>query len=336
MINVITGATGQLGSHIAEQLVTQGKPVRAVVRPGADTSYLHSLGVAAVEAGCDDAHSLQQALAGADVVYHCAARVSDWGPWSAFQAGIVDVAKQVLDAARAAGVGRVLFVSSISVYGHPKVQPGQLISEGSPLAQNMWWRDYYARAKVLAEELAWEYPSALTVVRPSWIYGPRDRVTIPRVVPALRAQRVPLIGSGDNLLNLIYAADVARGCILAGENPGAVGQAFNLSSRGELTQRQMVDTLTDALGLPRVQRRVPFFLVRRVALMQEMIARLLGKEKPPTITRRAVYLIGRPALFSIDKARTQLGWEPQVEIQRGVEQTLKWFFAEEERRRHLA
>jgi nucleoside-diphosphate-sugar epimerase len=241
----------------------------------------------------------------------------------------VDVARRVLDACETANVGRVLFVSSISVYGHPKIKTGELISEDVPLGQHMWLWDYYAQAKILAEELAWKYRGDLTVVRPSWIYGPRDRVTIPRVVPALRARRVPIIGRGDNLLNLIYAGDVARGCILAANHPQAKAQAYNLSSRGELTQQQMVNTLTDALGLPRVERHVPFWLVKRLAFVQELFARMLRKQKPPTITRRAVYLIGRPARFSIDKARNQLAWEPKVDIQEGAKQTLEWYFAEE-------
>jgi nucleoside-diphosphate-sugar epimerase len=329
MQNVITGASGQLGSHIAEQLAARGEAVRALVRADSDTSFLKRLAVEIVTCDFGDATALQQALSGADVVYHCAARVSDWGPWQLFHDEIVEVGRRVLAGCQVARVGRVLFVSSISVYGHPSLKSDQLITEADTLGQHMWLWDYYAQAKIMAEQLAWQYPAGITVVRPSWIYGPRDRVTIPRVVPALRARRVPIIGSGDNLLNLIYAADVARGCILAAKEPQAAGQAYNLSSRGELTQRQMLDTLTDALGLPRIQRHVPFFLVRRVAFLKEVAGRLLRRPKPPTITRRAVYLIGRPARFSIEKARTQLGWEPQVGIQDGVKRTLEWYFAEQ-------
>ena len=105
----------------------------------------------------------------------------------------------------------------------------------TPLGQKIWMWDYYPQAKLLAEKLAWEFPR-VTVVRPSWLYGPRDRITIPRVIPALLERRVPIIGSGENYLNLIYAGDVARGCILAARHPGAVGQAYNLCSEGEIRQ----------------------------------------------------------------------------------------------------
>src|SRR5262249_39080681 len=153
-----------------------------------DTAFLKKLGIEIVPCEYGDAQALQKAFSDAKVAYHCAARVSDWGPWRVFQAEIVDVAGCVLQACEAAKVGGVLFVSSISVYGHPKIKTGALISEDVPLGQRMWLWDYYAQAKILAEELAWKYRGDLTVVRPSWIYGPRDRVTIPRVVPALSAR----------------------------------------------------------------------------------------------------------------------------------------------------
>src|SRR5438445_10564754 len=80
-LNVLTGATGLLGSHIAEQLVERGERVRALVRSTSDTSFLRALGVELVEGDLGQPDTLPRAVAGADVVYHCAARVGDWGAW---------------------------------------------------------------------------------------------------------------------------------------------------------------------------------------------------------------------------------------------------------------
>src|SRR5438105_1253568 len=88
-IQLVTGARGQLGSHIAEQLRAAGLPVRALVRPGKDTAFLRTLGVELVEGDLCDADAVRRAVAGAEAVYHAAARVSDWGPWSAFEAEAV-------------------------------------------------------------------------------------------------------------------------------------------------------------------------------------------------------------------------------------------------------
>src|SRR3954471_19799366 len=188
-LNVVTGATGFLGSHIAEQLAARGERVRALVRPTSDTAFLRQLGAELAPGDLADPASLRRAVEGADVVYHCAARVGDWGPWRAFQEQVIEATANLLDACRAAHVGRVLHVSSIIVYGHPQLREGQF-TEDEPLGQNLWLWDYYCRAKIRAEELCRAYSGALTIVRPSWIYGPRDRTSLPRLLKALDAGRV--------------------------------------------------------------------------------------------------------------------------------------------------
>lgn len=323
-INVVTGATGQLGSHIVEQLRGAGETVRVLVRPGRDRSFLQSQGAEIIEGDLRDPAAVGRAVKDASIVYHCAAKVSDWGPWHEFEEEAVAGTQNIVGACQLAKVGRLLHVSSISVYGHPRLGEGEKITEETPLGQGFWLWDYYPRAKLLAEQIAREYP-ATTVVRPSWLYGPRDRVTIPRVIPALLGKRVPIIGSGENYLNIIYAADVARGAILAGNHPQGVGQAYNLCSVGEVKQIDLLNALTDALSLPRVTKHVPYGLAIRWAFVLECMKRMVFAKKPPTITRRAIYLIGRSTQYSTEKARSQLGWKPEVNIQDGVRRTLEWF-----------
>jgi nucleoside-diphosphate-sugar epimerase len=324
-LNVITGATGLLGSHVAEALVARRERVRALVRPGSDASFLRPLGVALATGDLGDPASLRKAVEGADVVYHCAARVGDWGPWPAFQEGVIDATANLLDACRAAGVGRLLHISSIIVYGHPRERPGRF-TEDEPLGQNLWlWGDYYCRAKVAAEELCRHYPGPLTIVRPSWIYGPRDRTSLPRVFKALEAGRAALVGRGDNRLNIVYAADVADGVIRAANSPAAVGRAYNLSSEGELTQREFLDLLTDALGRPRVRFRFPYRMAFAGGFTAELVGRAIRLRRPPHFTRYVVALIGRSTRFSIERARTELGWQPRVPAAEGLRRTLEWY-----------
>ena len=333
-LNLITGATGQLGSHLVEQLRSAGERVRVLVRAGRDTTFLREQGAEIVEGDLRDAAAIARAAEGADLVYHCAAKVSDWGAWKTFEEEVVASTRNVVAACRAARTPRLLHVSSISVYGHPTAAGGERFNEDTPLGQGFWMWDYYPRAKLLAEQIAREY-EATTIVRPSWLYGPRDRVTIPRVIPALIERRVPIIGSGANFLNLIYVGDVAAGAILAANHPDAAGQAYNLSSEGEVTQRDLLNALTDALSLPRITKRVPYGLAIRFAWLKEAFARLAGSAKPPTITRRAIFLIGRSTSYSTAKARAQLGWLPRVGVQEGVRRTLEWFVSQPENR-HLA
>jgi len=147
----------------------------------------------------------------------------------------------------------------------------------------------------------------------------------------LRAGKIPVIGAGDNLLNIIFGADVAAGAILAAENATSVGEVYNLSSHGEVTQRKLLDTLTAEFGLPPITRQVPFGMARTAAFFQELWAKMTFSKTPPAITRRAIYMIGRPPLFDTEKARQHLGWQPKVPIEEGVRRTIEWLFGEEQR-----
>jgi nucleoside-diphosphate-sugar epimerase len=326
-LNVLTGATGLLGSHIAEQLVARGERVRALVRRTSSTSFLRRLGVDLVVGDLQDVGSLRGAVEGADVVYHAAAHVGEWGPWSLYQGVIIDGMHNLLEACRERAVGRVLHVSSITVYGHPRPRAG-LFTEEEALGQNLWIWDYYCRAKIAAERLARSYGRRLTIVRPAWIYGPRDRNSFPRLFKALQSGRARLVGSGENLVNVVYVADVAAGAILAANHSAAGGEAYHLSSEGELSQREFLDFTTDGLGLPRVTGHVPFRVAFWAGFAAEVIGRAIHLGRPPHITRYAVSLIGRSTRFSTEKARTQLGWRPQVSAHDGLRRTLDWLRAQ--------
>src|SRR5262249_9031588 len=181
------GAAGPLVRHIGEQLVARGERVRALVRPCTDSAFVRSLGVEFVEGDLADVASLKRAVAGADVVYHCAAQVGDWAPWRLFQRNVIDATRNLIDACAQEKVGRLLHVSSIMVYGHPRQGAGELFTENEPLGQGLWLWEHYARAKIAAEELVRSHPGDWTIVRPSWFYGPRDRRSLPRLLKGLRA-----------------------------------------------------------------------------------------------------------------------------------------------------
>jgi nucleoside-diphosphate-sugar epimerase len=324
-MNLLTGATGLLGSHIAEALTAGGECVRALVRPGSDVAFLRELGVELVEGDLLEPASLPKVVGQADIVYHCAARVGNWGTRKQFRTDIVETTRNLLDACAAAGVGRVLYVSSLSVYGHPREPSSGPMTEEEPFCQRLGIFDHYSRAKAEAERLAREYGRDISIVRPSWIYGPRDRNGFPRLVHALRDRWVSIVGSGDNPLNIVYVTDVADGAIRAANCPEARGRVYHLSSEGEISQRHFFDFLTDGLGLPRIHKHVSPRLAWIGGLLGELIARGLRWQRSPHVTCYGMSLLTRSTKFSIARAKTELGWQPHVNPQDGLKRTLDWY-----------
>jgi nucleoside-diphosphate-sugar epimerase len=326
-MNLITGATGLLGSHIVEKLCQAGQPVRAIVRQGSDWVLPDSCKVEKVPGDITDLQSLRQAMKGVSTVYHAAAQVGDWGPWSRFVAVTIQGTENMIQAAKEAGVQRFLHVSSISSYGHPDGE-GLVLDESAPLGVNLHKWSYYSRAKVEAEKLvraAHERGElAVTVVKPSWLYGPRDRASMPRLIRAIRAGKGKLVGDGKNRLNLTHAANEAEGCILAATSPNAVGQTYNLSNDGVITQEEYFNKIASCIGAKPVTRKVPYKVAYGAAFMMELAGHALKSPKPPLVTRYAVWLMGRRCFFSSEKARRELGWQPTVPYDQGIEASVRW------------
>jgi nucleoside-diphosphate-sugar epimerase len=327
-LNLVTGGTGLLGSHIVERLVGLGRPVRVLVRATSDTTFVRALGAEVVVGDLTDGAACRRALEGVRTVYHAAAKVGDWGKWAEFRRDCLEATACLARAAAEAGVERFVQISSTSAYGHPP-SGGAPIVETAPLGQDLWriWDDY-TRSKVECERIVWGLAEReglrLTVIRPSWLYGERDRTTTERIVRKLEGGGIPLVGRGDNPLSAIYAGCVAEAALLAADDPGSVGEAYNVTDQGAITQRAFFTLWAEALGVRPPARRVPYGLVYGAAFALEAGARLVGSRRPPLITRYATWLMGRDLAYSTEKARTRLGWAPSLSYRESIERTVQW------------
>ena len=328
---LVTGATGLLGSHLAEKLTTQGYRVKTLVRPTSDTGFLDGLGVAIDRGDLTDPVACERAIGDCALVFHCAAKVGDWGSWKEFQVGGLEATRTLAEAAARAGVERFVHISSTSAYGHPPDQTTP-IEETARLGQNIWLLDYYTHSKVECERLLWDMAEShrlrLTVIRPSWLFGERDRTTIPRLIQEFRWNRVSIVGKGDNPLSAVYAGVVADAALLAARDPDSVGEAYNITSHDRITQREFLDMLADALGVPRITGHYPFWFAFYGGLSLELRKRLLRSKKPPRVTRYGAWLLGRYLEYSTQKARNKLGWSPALTYRESIERTVRWFMAD--------
>ena len=202
---------------------------------------------------------------GVDAVIHAAAKVGDWGPVDDYRRVNVEGLRTLLDAVKGTALERFVHVSSLGVY---EARHHYGTDETEPLPDNHI--DGYTQTKVESEKLALEYRYRkfgvpVAVVRPGFIYGPRDRTVLPRLAQRLRDRDVIYIAKGKNALNTTYVGNLVDAIILAVESPAAIGEVFNITDGEFVSKRRFfVEAIADGIAA-RPKRSVPLFLAKFVA-----------------------------------------------------------------------
>lgn len=323
---LVTGATGFVGSHVAERLSKQGYRVRTLVRASSDTRLIDALGFEKVLGDLGDAPAAARAVAGVQLVVHCAAMVGDWGPVAAFRRVNVDGLRVLLDAARTQSLERFIHTSSLGVY-EARDHFGTDESVAPPTAHI----DGYTQTKVESERLALEYGRAglpVTVLRPGLVYGPRDRTMMPRVLEAIRTGRFAYLGSGEQAMNSIYVENFVDALMLALQKPQSIGEVYNLTDMERVSKRRFIETLARLTGYPAPKRSIPLPVARALATVLESVWRLLGRTEPPVLNQARVKFLGLNLDFSCEKARRELGYQPRWEFDKAMATTVDWLRAE--------
>jgi nucleoside-diphosphate-sugar epimerase len=318
---LITGATGFVGGHLTEACIRRGFTVTAIVRSQSDTSLLDRLSVKVIPGDLADRNVLQGALEGVEVVVHCAAKVGDWGPVEDYRAVNVDALRSLLEACKDRTLKRFVHLSSLGVYA---ARHHYGTDETEPLPdQHM---DGYTQTKVESEKLALDYHRQhglpIVVLRPGFVYGPRDRTVLPKLLNALRRGEIRYLAGGRYKLNNTFVGNLVDAIFLAVEKPQAVGQVYNLTDGELVTKRRFIESIADAAGLPRPTRSVPLWLARIVAAVMERQARRRGSTEPPRLTQARLKFLGLNLDYSIAKAKRDLGYNPQVNFDQAMQQTM--------------
>jgi nucleoside-diphosphate-sugar epimerase len=322
MRSLVTGATGFLGRRIAEALVERGDEVRALVRDPARSADLHNLGVELVQGDLRDEASLKRAVEGIDRAFHSAALVGDWLDRKAAETVNVGGTRALLDAAAAAGVTRVVHVSSMSVLG-TKHHYGT--DESAPYM----YGDPYTDTKIESERAALAANEAgkleVAVIRPGFVYGPGDRQILVTVVQALLSGKFAFVGDGGKQMNTVYIDDVANAALLADETPAAAGEAYNITDGQNTTIRDFANFITDELGVPRPTRHVPVRLAVIATPVLETLYHAVRAKNPPVVNRSRLRFLYYNQRYSIEKARRELGFDPKTTYVEGLPRAVAWF-----------
>jgi nucleoside-diphosphate-sugar epimerase len=322
---LITGATGFIGGHVAEACRARGWAVRTLARAGSETALLDRLGAEVCRGDLTDAEAVRKAAVGADLVVHCAAKVGDRGPVEEYRAVNVEALRTLLDAVKGGPLRRFVHMSSLGVY---EARHHHGTDESEPLPESHV--DGYTQTKVEAEKLALHYQREhgvpVVVLRPGFVYGPRDRTVLPQLIRKLAAGKVHYMGGDLRALNTIYVGNLVEAVLLAVEAPGAVGQVYNLTDGELVTRQRFFEAVCGGLGLPTPHQRLPRWLaglVVRVLRWQGQRATRRGRKALLTPARYKFMLLDLE--FSIDKARRELGYRPPYSFDQGMTQTIAWY-----------
>jgi nucleoside-diphosphate-sugar epimerase len=323
MTALVTGATGLLGSHLLDLLLERGERPRAFVRPGESANGFPAARLEVARGDLRDRDALEAAMGGVERVLHCAARTGSWGPEDEYESVNVRGLETLVQVALAAGVRRIVHVSSITVHGN--VVRGAA-DETAPLRAEP---NPYSRSKVAGEHLLArmieERGAPVTIVRPGWIYGPRDTASFGRFAAMTQAGRMAMIGSGQNHLPLIYVRDAAQGVLLASEADSAAGRTYLLVNDEPVTQRDYLEAIAAELGVQSPKRRIPYRLGLMLGAVVETASRAARRQEPPPLTRYGVQLLGGENRFVIARARQELGFSPEVSLAEGVRRSADWY-----------
>jgi 2-alkyl-3-oxoalkanoate reductase len=323
MTVLVTGAAGFLGSHVTDLLLAGGERPRMLIRPGGSLGPLAGADLDIRVADINDRAAVASAMRGVDLVLNCAARTGPWGPAAEYERTNVSGLENLVRAAMAGGVRRIVHVSSITVHGN---DVGGEADESAPLRAEP---NPYSRSKVagerLLERLVRDEGAPVTVVRPGWIYGPRDTASFARLAHMIEKGQMIMVGPGTNHLPLIYVRDAAAGVVLAGEASGVTGRSYLLVNDEPVTQRDYLAAIAARLGARAPTRRIPYQVALLAGAGAENLGRLTRRQQPPPVMRYGLQLLGGENRFIIGRARRELGFLPQVNLTEGVRRSVEWY-----------
>mgnify|MGYP000077959521 CR=1 FL=1 len=319
---LITGATGFIGGRLACHLVAQGHQVRALVRR--ESPELAACGVEPVRGDIVDADALCSALSGVEAVFHLAAVRDVWStPETVYRQVNVDATRSLLDAAKASGVQRFVYCSSVGVARYPgNLEADETLPYSQPTSQVL-----YHRTKAQAEQIA--RAAQAVVVRPVITYGPGDETGfVTRLIALLAQGRFLEIGNGRNHVDLVYVDDLIAGMVAALEK-GAPGRVYILSGMAPIEVRVLLNEICTLLGRKPPRMSIPAPLALLAGWGMEMVWKgvfnpLGWTNHAPFITRDKVATLTVDRGFSHKRAGLELGYRPQVDYSEGLKRTLDW------------
>lgn len=320
---MVTGGGGFLAGHLIDKLVTAGHFVRAVELPGRDVQRLEGLDVEIIPGDLCDPDLAARTCEGMDVVFNPAALAAPLGPWKRFWSINVELVENVIAGCKKSGVKRLVHVSSPSAV----FDGSDHFNADETLPYPKKFLNYYSATKAESEKrvLAANGKDIETVaIRPHAIWGPRDRTLFPRIIERAKSRRLVQVGDGTNIISTLYVENGADALILAATADRSPGKAYFVTDKDTVNLWDFLRRIINDLGLPPIRARIPYPLAYALGAAQEALWTALKLAGEPTITRYSAAELAKNHSYSIDRARSDLGYEPKISREEGLQRFYAW------------
>jgi nucleoside-diphosphate-sugar epimerase len=322
---VVTGAGGMLGAGVARALAARGDQVTVLQRHPA------GVGLPEVLADVSDADAVHQAVTENEAVVHLAAKVNVTGRWADFERANIVGTANVVAACRAAGVTRLVHVSTPAVAN----AGSSLVGAGAGPADPERAHGPYARSKATAELIALgadRGPLSVVAVRPHLVWGPGDQQLIARIVGRARAGRLPRVGTSAALVDTTYVTNAVDALVAALDGcTHARGQSLVVSNGEPRPIGELLRLICAAAGVQPPRRHVATPLALATGTLVQLIWPLRtlvdrrNADADPPLTRFLVEQLSTAHWFDQRHTREVLGWSPQVSLDQGFVELARWY-----------
>ena len=318
----VTGGTGFLGAALVRDLLARRVPVRVLARPSRRADLLESQGAEVVRGGLGDPDCIAHAVEGVDVVYHLAAKVDTPGSKAEFLETNVGGTERVLTACLRQGVGRVVYASSLAVYG--PVASGQRIDEDTPVDDSPQLRDFYAHSKIVADQLVAAFTRQtglpITIIRPGIVYGTGKPLPV-GLLGFTAGKNNFVFGNPNHRIPLNYVENLTDAMQLAAPSDGGQFQQFNIVDDDDLTLAKYHGTKTEVDKT--VTHFFPGWPVLLAAPFAEIAIRVLPVGGSMRFSKHQLQRALQDRWYDTHRIREKTGWAPTVPLKDALHRTWK-------------
>lgn len=327
-ISFVTGGTGFIGRFLVRRLIDEGQKVRVLARSVKKAEDLFGDAVEIITGDISDKKALRRGVDGADFVFHLAAKVGDYGPKREFYSVNVDGTRALLDAwedandsDKTGGDGRFIYMSTNAVTGMKRTS---VTDESAPYSNT---GGPYGITKGMAEKMILKRCAENglhgVVVRPSVVYGPGSTNWVMRPLGLMKTGKMVYIDGGRGRCWHVYVENVIDMVMLAAKSDDAKGEIFIVcDNNGTTTWREYFTKLALCAGYPAEAKNLPKFVAMTAGRAMYWLNRFFGIK--PVLTPMGVGILTSATGISIEKAKSILGYKPNVDLDEGMRRVGAW------------